>query len=173
MTYKNFCVQYNCIFFIFIVKKMNFLKSTFLRVLFLGAIVSLNFVKACACIETYDSYHVGIWYYIWPIAVIGVLFLIEALWFRFAIGYKKNGIKLRKAIVCSIIFPAISIGLWWFLVIETDMFDILGLATIFLWFFLFDTIIIKNILKISRLRSIEASIACNAVFLLLMVSTLF
>lgn len=152
---------------------MNFLKSTFLRVLFLGAIVSLNFVKACACIESYDSYHVWIWYYIWPIAVVWVLFLIEALWFWFAISYKKNNIKLRKAIVCSIVFPAISIGLWGFLVIETDMFDILGLATIFLWFFLFDTIIIKNLLKISRLKSIEASIACNAVFLLLMISTLF
>lgn len=152
---------------------MKIIKSSFLRALFLGAIISLNFVKACACIESFDSYHVWIWYYIWPIAVIGILFLIEAIWFRFAIGYKKNDIKLRKAIISSIVFPIISIALWWYLAMEFDMYDIVSLIIMFLWFFAFDTIMIKNLLKISRLRSIEASFACNSVFLLLMISTFF
>lgn len=152
---------------------MQKFKSASLRILFLWAIVSLNFVKACACIESYEPYYVWIWYYIWPIAVIGILFLIEAIWFRFAIGYKKNGIKLRKAIVCSIVFPIISIALWWYLATEFDMYDIVSLIIMFLWFFAFDTIIIKNLLKISWLRSIEASFACNSVFLLLMISTFF
>ena len=152
---------------------MEKLKSSFLRILFLWIIVSLNFVKACACIESIDKYHVWIWYYIWPIAVIGILFLIEAIWFRFAIGYKKNDIKLRKAITYSILFPAISIILWWYLIKTTETYNILSLAFIFMCFFALDTIIIKNLLKISRLKSIEASIACNSVFILLIISTFF
>ena len=150
---------------------MQKFKSASLRILFLWVIVSLNFVKACACIESFDSYHVWIWYYIWPIAVIGVLFLVEAAWFWFAINPKRNDIKLRKAILCSIVFPIISIALWWYLAMEFDMYDIVSLIIMFLWFFAFDTIIIKNLLKINWLRSIEASFACNSVFLLLMIST--
>ena len=152
---------------------MQKLKSTCLRILFLWAIVSLNFAKACWCIEPLDSYHVWIWYYRWPIAIIWALFLLEALWFRLAIGYKKNNIKLRKAIVCSIVFPLISIALGWFLVIAMEIYNILSLVLLFIWFLLCEAIIIKNLLKISRLRSFEASFACNSVFLLLMLSTLF
>ena len=152
---------------------MQKFKSASLRILFLWVIVSLNFVKACACIESFDSYHVWIWYYIWPIAVIGVLFLVEAVWFWFAINPKRNGIKLWKAILCSIVFPITSIALWWYLAMEFDMYDIVSLIIMFLWFFAFDIIIIKNLLKINWLRIIEASFACNSVFLLLMISTFF
>ena len=152
---------------------MEKLKSSFLRILFLWIIVSLNFVKACACIESIDKYHVWIWYYIRPIAIIWVLFLVEALWFRFSISHKKNNIKLRKAITYSILFPAISIILWWYLIKTTETYNILSLAFIFMCFFALDTIIIKNLLKISRLKSIEASIACHSVFILLIISTFF
>lgn len=150
---------------------MSKLQSTCLRVLFLWTIVSLNFAKACWCLES--PHHIWIWYYRWPIAIIWVLFLVEALWFRFALSYKKNNIKLWKAIVSSIIFPLVSIALGWFLTIAFDMYDILSLVLLFLWFTTCYTIIIRNMFKISRLRALESSIACNSVFLLLILSTLF